>query len=333
MGTIAETHAGCGELRVAGAAMNDDVGMPLTPGPLPDPLRGRAFSVSEARTRGVSRGRLSSKDLVAPFPGVRAPTGDLTHLDRCRALATRLSVSAAFSHTTAARLHNLPLPSALACEAELHVTVPAGTRAPRGAGVRGHQAAVWKPDADRRTGVFATTPERTFCELAGMLSLGQLVAVGDQLVRHETGLLVADDLRRAVERYPGRRGLRVLRRALELLDGGSESPKESELRVILVNAFLPSPVTNLTIFDTAGRFVARVDLAYPDWRIAIEYEGDHHRDKDQWRKDIARRRRLEALGWVYLPVTQADLDDPRALLADLRQALGAARARAAGSTP
>ncbi|GAA4767543.1 hypothetical protein [Microbacterium gilvum] len=77
------------------------------------------------------------------------------------------------------------------------------------------------------------------------------------------------------------------------------------------------------MLDSAGAFVARVDLALPELRMAIEYEGDHHRDKAQWRKDLARRRRLEALGWTYVSVTQADLDDPRALLADLRAAIGA----------
>ncbi|WP_456285697.1 hypothetical protein M1D46_12675 [Microbacterium sp. JZ70] len=55
--------------------------------------------------------------------------------------------------------------------------------------------------------------------------------------------------------------------------------------------------------------------------ICHAIEGDHHRDRDQWRRDLARRRRLEALGWIYLPVTQADLSDPADLLADLRAAV------------
>lgn len=92
--------------------------------------------------------------------------------------------------------------------------------------------------------------------------------------------------------------------------------------MLIIEAGLAKPDCNVTVFDGTGRFVARVDLSYRREKVAIEYEGDHHRDKDQWRRDLARRRRLEALGWTYLSVTQADLDDPRAFLSDLRTALG-----------
>ena len=109
--------------------------------------------------------------------------------------------------------------------------------------------------------------------------------------------------------------------ALELLDGRAESPKESELRTILHQAGLPRPEVHFVVRDSAGRFVARVDLAYPGRKIAIEYEGDYHRDRAQWRRDIARRRRLEALGWTVLQATQQDLSTPAPFLSDLSAAL------------
>ncbi|UUT35784.1 hypothetical protein [Microbacterium elymi] len=91
---------------------------------------------------------------------------------------------------------------------------------------------------------------------------------------------------------------------------------------MIIEAGFAPPAVNRDVVDGDAAFVARVDLAYPDLKIAIEYEGDQHReDRTQWRKDLARRRRLEALGWVYLAVTQADLDDPEDFLADLRTAL------------
>ena len=117
------------------------------------------------------------------------------------------------------------------------------------------------------------------------------------------------------------RGARRAREALTLLDDGGESAKETEMRLLLLRAGIGQLAANHTVRDAQGRFVARVDLALVHLRIAIEYEGDHHRDPAQWRRDIARRRRLEALGWTYLPVTQADLSDPRSLLADLRAAI------------
>ena len=294
--------------------------MSRPPAPLPPPLGGDSFSVGDALAAGVSRQRLRASDLGSPFYGVRTPARPQTLLEECRARATRLPIDAAFSHITAARLHALPLPPRLMRESTLHVTVQDG-RAPAGARTRGHRSPYHADDVDRRLGVLATTPERTFCDLAGLLSLGQLVAVGDQLIRVGTGLVSKTDLEAAMDRHPGRRGLVRLRRALELLDALAESPKESELRVLIIESGFPEPVCNSRVFDDRHRFVARVDLSYPERKIAIEYEGDHHRDPDQWRKDLARRRRLEALGWTYVSVTQADLNDPRALLEDLRAAL------------
>jgi len=300
--------------------------MSRPPAPLPPDFAGRPFSVAEAARAGVSARRTRAKDLDAPFFGVRVPARPVELVSACQARATRLPAVAVFSHITAARLHHLPLPPHLAGARVLHVSVPVGRRAPEGRRTRGHQIELKREDFDDRAGVLCTTPERTFCDLATMLSLPQLVAVGDHLIRHRGGTLTLDELTAAVHSHPGRRGRRNLRRALELLDERSESPKESELRVLIVEAGLPRPVCNASVFDSSQGFVARVDLSYPDRRIAIEYEGDHHREKAQWRADLARRRRLEAQGWLYLSVTQDDLNDSRAFLTDLRAALDTRRA-------
>jgi very-short-patch-repair endonuclease len=74
--------------------------------------------------------------------------------------------------------------------------------------------------------------------------------------------------------------------------------------------------------DRAGRFLARVDLAFPEQRVAIEYEGDYHRtERDRWRKDMVRIRRLEAAGWRVLRVNGDDLRDPTHLLMQLARIL------------
>ena len=70
------------------------------------------------------------------------------------------------------------------------------------------------------------------------------------------------------------------------------------------------------------RLIARTDLAYPHWRIAIEYEGDGHRtDKAQWRRDISRQRELEQRGWIVIRLTQLDLAKPEPFLARIRAAV------------
>lgn len=293
--------------------------MTRRPDPLPDPLPGTAFSVADAAALGVSDRRMRASDLLAPFHGVRAPAGPLTVLDRCRARATRLPAHAAISHTTAAQLDALPLPLRLSRDDTVHVSVPLGSRAPSGRGTRGHQVAQRPGDANRRHGVLSTTPARTFCDLAALLSLAELVAVGDVILR--AGLATHAGLVDAVNHHAARRGRTRLVRALTLIDARAESPKESELRVLLIERGFTVPQINHEVRDAAGRFVARIDLAYPELKIAIEYDGDHHRDRAQWRRDVTRRRRLEALGWTYLTVTQADLDDPTPFLTDLRTAI------------
>jgi len=93
---------------------------------------------------------------------------------------------------------------------------------------------------------------------------------------------------------------------------------------MLVHAGLPEPSLNYRILDTRGAFVARADLVYPVAKLALEYEGDVHRvDRDVWRKDIARRERVEDLGWRMVRVTADDLHHPAALVARIRRLLRA----------
>ena len=90
--------------------------------------------------------------------------------------------------------------------------------------------------------------------------------------------------------------------------------------MLLVCAGLAEPVIQYDVTLPDGR--ARLDLAYPDRRVGIEYEGYGHRtDKAQWRRDIVRQRQLEAHGWVVIRLTQWDLDHPDDLIARLRSRL------------
>jgi hypothetical protein len=122
-------------------------------------------------------------------------------------------------------------------------------------------------------------------------------------------------LEAAVAAHPGRRWRSKLRRALELLDDHSESPKESELRVIVVTHGPPTPAANVELFDEQGRFVARVDLLFEDYRETLEYLGDGHRtDVRQWRKDQTRRADVESLGYHQTDVVADDLENVTALV-------------------
>mgnify|MGYP004505268973 CR=1 FL=1 len=290
--------------------------MARPPDPLPSHLQGRAFSV---RGAGVAPKRLRASDVWAPAHGIRMPAGVDDMRAQLRARALRLPDGAVYSHATAALLWGLPLPHRHAWDGSVHITTPRGVRARRGRRVRGHQCDLPVEDVGRLGDIPATSLGRTFCDLADILAEAELVAVGDFIIAGRGLRRAKDELEAALNRHTRRQV--TLRRALAMLDARAESPKESELRVLLVRSGFGGLATQVEVREPGGRFVARVDLAIPHLKIAIEYDGDHHRDRAQWRRDQQRRRRLEALGWIYIVVTQRDLDDPSQLLADLRAAI------------
>jgi hypothetical protein len=180
----------------------------------------------------------------------------------------------------------------------------------------GHSMQIDPQDLIERGYLRLTGPTRTWLDLAALLTLHELVAVGDYLIRWRMPLATVGELGSALERYPSRTGVRVARTALPLLRTRSESPRESVLRVIIVLAGLPEPECNYNVFNADGTFLARGDLAYPEYRLLLEYQGDQHRtDRAQWRSDIRRTGRLEDNGWQVLQFTDDDLHDSDALMA------------------
>ncbi|MGN6425308.1 MAG: endonuclease domain-containing protein [Leifsonia sp.] len=268
----------------------------------------------------MPRSRLRAADLARPVRGFRVPA-DAELAQRCRALRLHRS-DLAFSHSTALELYGAPLPARMRRDPRIHVTVAAPTRAPQIHGVAGHVTRSIVVRSHRGLPVIA--PEQSWLDAAAMLTRPDLVAVGDYFVAH--GFATPASLETALAASRGRRGLSVARLALPLIRAGAESPSESLLRVLLHDAGLPPSALNVNVFDLQGRFVARVDLAYEDQRIAVEYEGDHHRtDRAQWHKDIHRQGRLEDLGWRVIRVTASDLATPATLLTRVRRALGLER--------
>ena len=274
--------------------------------PLPEEL-GPAFTVSEARRLGVSRDRLTARDLHATFHGIRArahiPTNDV--LARCRAYEPRLTSAQFFSHTTAASLWGLPLPALGSID--VHVSALPPAREPRTRGVRGHRLDLPIEHLTLRHGLPAPTPAETWAQLGTLLGVDDLVAAGDAIL---TGKLAElRDLKEAVQR-PGRRGARRLREALPLVRAGAESPRETIVRLILVRAGLPEPELNPDLRDEEGTFVARLDLAYPEYRVAVEYDGRQHAELAQFRRDADRWPAIAAQGWLLIRVVDHHLLDP-----------------------
>ncbi len=276
------------------------------PAPLPNPFDRQAFTTRTANAAGIPRSRLRAADLASPFKGTRVPASiPLTLATRCRALQLRLP-GAHFSGPTAALLHGAPIPLALEKSPTLHVTVRDGRRAPTGQHIRGHQLRFEPSDVRFLHGVRVSTPARLWCELGSVLSVPDLVAVGDYLVHRRDPLTTSAELAHAVTTYPGRRDLKRLREALPLLSDRAESRQESRVRVILTQGGIGGFRVNHWVTASNGKRY-RVDVAFPTARLALEYQGDHHRDQAQYRKDVSRRAHLEADRWTVLEVAADDV--------------------------
>jgi len=114
------------------------------------------------------------------------------------------------------------------------------------------------------------------------------------------------------------------RTALSLADPRAESPRETALRLLLVAAGLPRPESQVEVRDGV-RFVARLDLAWPQARVAIEYDGAHHRGFLQHSRDLERHNALRALGWIVIQVDARLMSQPDRLVALVHRALDGRR--------
>jgi len=157
-------------------------------------------------------------------------------------------------------------------------------------------------------GMPVTVPARTAFDLASHYSTGVAVAAIDGLLQ-AVDVKVAD-IEHLIQRYPGRRGNKGVRAATQLVDPGAQSPKETWLRLLLIRAGFPRPVTQIPVRDETGGIVAYLDMGWDDIMVAVEYDGDQHRtNRGQYVKDIRRWERVERLGWLIVRVVAEDGPD------------------------
>lgn len=309
------------------------------PRPLPDVLAGRAFSLAEGRTAGLSPAELDGSGLRRPTRGIRtaepAPRpGDV--VARCCELLPALPPAAVFSHATALDLLEVDRPRGLRRPDDVHVEVPHTVRRPRRNKVVGHsRPADAREPVLIRHGLPVVLAARLWAQLAGELDGVELVVLGDALVRRQRPRAALRDLERAVDRLaPGTRGARRLRDALPLVRAGTDSCQETRLRLALVGAGLPCPEVNRPVHDRDGRFVALPDLSYRQQRVGIEYDGDVHRTEPRaWRRDVARRQALEHAGWRLITCTADDVRDPARAVTWIRAALATDPRRVSRNRP
>lgn len=150
-----------------------------------------------------------------------------------------------------------------------------------------------------------TSPARTAFDIACRNPVRKAVAALDALAR-ATKLDIAE-VESLAGRYKGHRNVRRARRALTLVDAGAESPRETWLRLLLIDAGYPRPDTQIPVYGEFGELVAVLDMGWEEIKVAVEYDGDHHRsDRRQFNKDIRRAESLAELRWTVVRVTAED---------------------------
>lgn len=271
----------------------------------------------EAAAHGLTPDRLRHSSLAHPVDGVSITREDAASLDAiCRAVQLVLAPDVVFTHITSAKLRNWWLPfipdsPIVACTQS---EAPHHNR--RGAFVRrcdippGHRMAI--------NGIAMASAEWTIVELAEHFGLIDLVIVIDcALHRNDT---TVEAIRATMRK--GRRGVRVLRRALELCDGRSESAWESALRLLFVlSGIRVEP--QVVLRNANGDFIARVDLLIVGPRRVAEYDGAGHRDRDQHRDDLRREKACARLAFERFGYTEIEIRrHPELIVRDAEQALG-----------
>jgi hypothetical protein len=157
-----------------------------------------------------------------------------------------------------------------------------------------------------------TDPATTWAMLGRSLDLYDLVAVADAIIRvprmpgthggDASSIASPADLAAALD--AGRRlGAVRLREAIRRTRNGASSRPETWLRLVLEDAGLPGPVLDYDVFSDEGRFLGCSELAYPERRVAVEYESDRHLTRRQLERDIDKYADYDAAGWTVVRLT------------------------------
>lgn len=255
---------------------------------------GHSYTWSEARRLGVTRGQIQA-DGIALSRGLYLSSSVEPDLAvRCRTWAKVLPDDAAFGFRTAAVLHGVSDRES----ATVHAVMRPRRVLPQRPGLTVHVRRLEDEDVVQHAGLRLTSGAQTFLDLAALMPAPDLFVLGDSLMR--AGRMGRDDLAGRLVRADRVRGVVRARRWAPHLTGDAASPRESLMRYWLLDSELPEPSVQLPIVDRWGRQVARADLGYAEWKIVLEYEGRHHADADQFRRDIDRYSLMAADDWLVL---------------------------------
>ncbi len=270
----------------------------------------RPFTTSQARNAGLRPGDLAQLTAIGeirhPFRGVYCPADlpdDLSSRAACAALV--LPPAVVVADRSAAWLHGVDclrhFETVLVPRLEVVTVGPGRTRRH---GMYGGERALRDDEITTVGGVQVTTPVRTAIDLACLRGPAWGLASVEAFMREFE--LPDTDLKRQLVRHRGRRGVIQARRVIGIASPKSESPGESFTKWYILEAGLPIPTQQLTLWlDGFGE--VRLDLSYPLLKIVIEYDGKEFHGEDQQEYDTARRNALREEGWIVIVVEKEDL--------------------------
>lgn len=305
---------------MAGSREAESRGM-RTPRPLPHSLEGQALTPGALRAAGVDLNRLRRRDIAPIARGIRMqrshmPVHEIERLRQRAVLLARERANSWISHHTAAMLRGWSIPGRLLDARTVHLTVlkAAGTYSRRDQ-VMCHRTTRAPRNLERYENTLISSPALTWLELAGAMSIEELVMLGDHIVRRpyrryegrsEPWTTLAS-LRDVVDSAAGMHGVKRARAAVDQVRIGADSAQETALRLALVNAGLPEP--ELQVRPDDDPWSPPADLGYRRQRIAIQYDGATHFDPERARHDQRRDNAFTSARWSLLRFNREDARD------------------------
>ncbi len=211
----------------------------------------------------------------------------------------------------------------------IHVSRPDTVAIMRRPGVKGHRGQFFADEIVTHNGLLITSRTRTWLDCSRKMSIEELTVVADHLLRiprpdfegRAEPYATIEDLADMLDRHKGTPGIRKARLALEQARVGADSAPETRLRLALEYAGLPEPELNVPMELGAG-VVRQPDLAYPEHRVAVEYEGEGHSEAAQIVRDIAREEDFARAGWLPVRISKRHMkNEAQAAVAKIRTAL------------
>ena len=273
------------------------------------------YTWSAARARGVTRSQVRTDGNPIARGLYVSRSAELDLVTRCRAWSRVLPRDASFGPGTASAL----LGARDDVSTRIDVVVSPRRVVPQRSGITVHVRSLAGEDVTEIAGLRVTTGAQTYLDMAASLAPAELVALGDALMRR--GHLGQVELGARLVRADRVRGVVRARRWAPHLSAAAASHPESTLRYWLLASDLPVPEVQVPILDRSCREVAHADLGYSRWKVALEYEGRQHAERDQFGRDIDRYSLMAADGWLTLRFAARHLGAPFAVVGRTRRAL------------